>query len=154
MGVEADRRLNEAIEAVPGGPVFWGGVLVGWAVIGFGIFGAITIGRRINYSFAIWFLGGLLVHDFLVAPIVFTVGKALRRVVAGRYRAAITAALVVSAFFVVVSIPFLGRFGMRADNATVLPRNYTTGLLVMLAIVWTFTAATIVWTRWAWRRER
>lgn len=119
-------------------------------MIAFGIWGAIFVGRRIDHGFAIWLIGGLLAHDLVVAPLVFGAGAVLRRTVPEAYRGAVTAALVVSAMFVVASIPVLGRFGARPDNATLLPRDYTTGLLVVLAIVWSATAIVLVR---AWRNR-
>ena len=150
MGLQADRQLIDQ-ERIPSGRVFWTGVIAGWAVIAFGIWGAIFESRNVDHRLAVWLVGGLLVHDLVIAPIVFATGMILRRAVPARSRATISAALIVSAIFVVTSIPMLGRFGEREDNPTALPGNYTAGLMVMLAIVWSFTA--LVMLR-AWRRSR
>lgn len=129
-----------------GGRLFWTSVLVGWAIIAFGIFGALSQANRSHpRSVLIWLVAGLIAHDMLVAPIVFTAGRALRRVVPGRVRAAVHAGLILTGVFVIASIPVLGGFGRRADNLTILPRNYVVGLLVVLAVVWLATAAAMTW---------
>jgi hypothetical protein len=45
------------------------------------------------------------------------------------------AGLVVLGTLTVVAIPFLGRFGAREDNPTLLDRNYVGGYLVVVALV-------------------
>ena len=150
MGLEADRHLIDP-SRIPGGRVFWAGVVVGWAVIAFGIWGAIFEGLNVKPSFVIWLIGGLLVHDLLVAPLVFATGMVLRRALPARYRATVHAALILSAVFVLASIPVLGRFGASEDNPSALPRNYTAGLLIMLAIVWGVTALFLLR---AWRTSQ
>lgn len=143
--------MKDATARVPGGWLFWCGVLIGWAVMAFGVWGAIYEGRRVDQSLAIWMIGGLVAHDLVAAPLVFLAGATLRRVVGSRYRAAVHAALFVSAMFVVVSVPVLGGFGLRRDNPSVLPRDYATGLLVILAAIWTLTAVVLFM---AWRASR
>ena len=51
-----------------------------------------------------------------------------------------------------VSIPVLGRFGFRPDNRTLLPRDYSVGLIVALAAVWLLTTATFLIIEWRRRR--
>jgi hypothetical protein len=137
MGIEADRELEAAKARVPGGPVFWTGVLMGWGAIAFGVVGALNISSDTHpRSLAIWLVGSLLVHDLAIAPAVFVIGRVLRRKVADRFRAALQAVLYLSAVLVVVSIPVIGRFGARRDNPTLLPRDATTGLIVALALIW------------------
>jgi hypothetical protein len=141
MGIEADRPLNERRE-IPSGRLFWLAVAVGWAVMGFGFAGALTEANRSHpRSLAIWMAGCLIAHDFVLAPIVFAVGKALRRVTSGLGRSLVQACLFLSGVIFLVSIPVLGRFGERPDNPTLMPRNYGIGLVVALVTVWLATTA-------------
>ena len=137
---------------MPGGRLFWSAVVVGWGIIAFGVGGALVDSRLTHpRSMAIWLVGCLLVHDFVVAPLVFGVGRALRRVVAGPDRKLLQSFLLLSGVIFLVSVPVLGRFGQRPDNPTLLPRDYAVGLIVALVAVWGATTATffLIW----WRRR-
>jgi hypothetical protein len=152
MGVEADRPLTSRRE-VPSGPLFWTAVAVGWAVIGFGIVGALTEANRSHpRSLGIWLVGCLVAHDFILAPMVFAVGKTLRRVTSGLDRGLLQACLFLFGVIFLTSIPVLGRFGQRPDNPTLMPRDYGLGLIVTLVAVW--LATTSVFLVIGWRRRR
>ena len=136
----------------PAGPVFWTGVMVGWTVIVAGVVGAIVDARLTHpRSMAIWIVGCLVAHDFVLAPIVFTVGKAVRRVASGAGRKLLQTCFVLYGALMLVSIPVLGRFGQRPDNETLLPRDYGVGLIVALSVVWLATTAVFL-ALW-WRRR-
>jgi hypothetical protein len=95
---------------------------------------------------AIWLVGGVVLHDVVLAPltiaVVALVAATLRRPVPGP----VATAAVVLASVTVVAIPVLGRFGARADNPTLLDRNYVLGwlglatLTLVVAGVATFAA--------------
>ena len=123
------------------GTTFWVLGLLGWAAIAYAAWGVVAHpGGTDPPNFGVWFVGGLLVHDLVVAPIVLMVGVAIRRRVR-RGRAAVQAALIVSATLCLFSLPVLLGLGGLRDNPTLLPRNETAGLLVLLAVVWAVTAA-------------
>jgi hypothetical protein len=132
--------------------VFWGGVLVGWTVILAGVVG-VFVDARLTHprSMAIWIVGCLVAHDFVLAPIVFGIGKTLRRVVSGPERKLLQSCFVLYGALFGVSIPVLGRFGQRPDNETLLPRDYGVGLIVTLTVVWLSTTA-VFFALW-WRRR-
>ncbi|HYZ93984.1 MAG TPA: hypothetical protein VFA34_16550 [Actinomycetota bacterium] len=138
---------------LPGGGLFWTAVVVGWGIILFGVGGALADSRFTHpRSMAIWIVGCLIAHDFVLAPIVFGIGKALRRAASGADRRLLQASLLLFGVIFLVSIPVLGRFGFRPDNPTLLPRDYAVGLIVTLATVWIFTTATFFFV--SWRRRR
>ena len=142
MGIEADRPLTPPARDLPSGPLFWTAVIVGWGIILFGVGGALVDARFTHpRSMAIWIVGVLIAHDFVLAPLVFAVGKGLRRVASGADRRLLQACLFLFGIFVLVSIPVLGRFGQRPDNPTLLPRDYAVGLIVSLGVVWAGTTA-------------
>jgi hypothetical protein len=152
MGIEADRHVEAH---TPSGPFFWVCVLVGWAVMGFGIVGALDNATFTHpRSFAIWVVGSLAVHDLVIAPLVFLTGGALHRIVPSMMRGAVQTATILSALFVALSIPIVGAFGARPDNPTLLPRNAAVGLLLCLGTVWAFaaTVGVVAWRRHARRR--
>ncbi len=138
--------------ASPGGPVFWVAVAVGWAVMAFGVVGALDNAADTHpRSLAIWLVGSLAVHDALIAPATFIVAGVLRRALAPPLRAVVQAALIVSAVIVIVSIPVVGGFGSTPDNPSALPRNYALGLAVAVGLVWACSAVAL---GLAWRRAR
>ncbi len=76
-----------------------------------------------------------LAHDLVLAPVVLALGVVTRRLVPTRVRSAVQGAWLVSAVLLLVAIPGLGRFGAKADNPSVLPRDYPTGLAVGVGTV-------------------
>jgi hypothetical protein len=84
----------------------------------------------------VWALAGVLLHDFVFAPLCVTLGFAGRRLIPGKWWAPVVAAALCSVVLTLLAIPVYGKPGMRPDNMTVLDRNYPLGLWVSLAIVW------------------
>jgi len=125
------------------GHVFWVGLVLGWAIIGFGVWGVIhTRAQAVPVALTAWLVGAAIVHDFLVAPVVFAVGIALRRSLKGRIRVSIQAGLLVSGVVLAYSFPLLLGYGRRPSNPTVQPNDYVVNVVVVLAAIWT---AGFVW---------
>jgi hypothetical protein len=120
------------------GKVFWPLAAVGLGVIGFGILGLFHDSARTHPDqWARWFLGAALVHDFVLAPLVFGSSHLLRRVIGRRWRASLIAAGISSGVLLLLSFPLIRRYGADPNNVSILPQNYTMNLLIILAIVWT-----------------
>lgn len=96
-------------------------------------------------------VGGALIHDLLVAPVVIGVGVAVARVVKGRARSVLQAALLATAALALFSYPLVRAYGKAAHNPTSVPRNYAANLAIVLGVVWA-VAALVVAVRVA-RRE-
>lgn len=124
-------------EEPPSGAVFWVLSAIGSAMILFGIYGVVHDQARIHpASYLKILVGGLLVHDLLVAPAIILVGVVLRRAVPGRVRGPVQAALAISAVLALVSVPVIGGYGRLANNPSVLySHHYTRALVVLVAIV-------------------
>ncbi|MFG2833562.1 hypothetical protein ACGFZH_00355 [Streptomyces zaomyceticus] len=87
----------------------------------------------------VWLAGAVLVHDGLIAPLVFAI--AALAVAAGlRMRGAPRTALIVAGSLTVIALPPLLRPGGVA-NATVLPLDYTRNWLLAMAGVAGITVA-------------
>ncbi len=86
-------------------------------------------------SVARWLVAGVLLHDVVLAGLVLLVGFAVTRVVPAAARAPVTVAAVVFAPTTLLAVPVLGRFGAKADNPTLLDRDYAAGWLVLTAVV-------------------
>ena len=127
------------------GPRFWISAAAGWAVIGFALRGILqhSLDTRPG-ELARFVVGGALLHDLVVAPVVILVGVAVARAVPARARATVQAALVVSAVVGLFSYPLVRDFGLAANNPTSLPHNYARNLLVVLGVVWAVAAAAVV----------
>lgn len=120
-------------------------LIAGALVTGYGIVGLILDGARTHPSEWIrWFAGGLIAHDFVLAPLVTILGLAIVRWVPGSWRAPVQAGLVVSGIVTLSAWPFLRGYGRNPDNPSILPNDYPEGLGMVLALVWiTVLAATL-----------
>ncbi len=127
------------------GPLFWVSAAIGWAVIAWGLRGIFekSLDTRPG-NLAKFVVGGALLHDLLVAPLVIVAGVLLARAVPGRARAVVQGALAVSGIVALFSYPLVRAYGLVANNPTSLPRNYTAGLLVVLGVVWAVAAAAVI----------
>jgi hypothetical protein len=105
-----------------------------------------------NLDTLLWLVGGVVVHDALLAPVVIGLGVMLSRVVPAGARAAAVAGLVVLGTLTLLAVPFLGGFGRdnAPDNTTLLDRDYTAGYLVLVAAV----LVLVVLPVWALTRRR
>jgi hypothetical protein len=63
-------------------------------------------------------------------------------------RAPVAAGFVVLGTLTVLAVPVLGRFGERADNPTILDRDYTAGWLVVAALTLAAVLVGLAWERW------
>lgn len=85
---------------------------------------------------AIWAGAGVVLHDFVFAPLCVALGFAGRRLIPHHWWAPVAVAALCSVILVLLAIPVFDRPGARPDNHTVLDRNYPLGLFVSLVIVW------------------
>ena len=99
---------------------------------------------RDHIDILLWLAGGVLVHDVLIALASLAVGLVVMRVAPTLVRGPVAAGLMVLGTVTLAAIPVLGRFGERADNPTLLPRDYTAGWLVFAALVLIAVAVGVV----------
>ncbi len=129
----------------PAGPRFWISAAVGWAVIGWGVFGIFSNSLDTRpANLAKFVVGGALLHDLLVAPVIILAGVLIGRAVPGRARGPVQAALVVSGIVALFAWPLVRGYGLAANNPTSLPHNYGLNLLIVLGVVWAAAAAAIL----------
>jgi hypothetical protein len=131
------------MSAVPRrGALFWLTAAAGWAVILWGVRGALHhhIDTRPD-QLVRFLLGGALVHDLVLAPAVLVVGVLIARRVGGRWRAPLQSALFISATLALFTYPQLRGYGRVLHNPTSLPHNYATNLAVVVAAVVVATTA-------------
>jgi hypothetical protein len=126
------------------GPLFWISAAAGWVLIGFGLLGILT--NRLDTrpaNLATFVVGGALVHDLFFAPVVLLAAVALARIVPGRARSTVLAALVVTGALVLFSWPLVRAYGLAAHNPTSLPHNYTANLAIVVGLVWAVAAVVL-----------
>jgi len=101
-----------------------------------------------------WLLGGIIVHDALIAPVVFVLCFVLYRITSLRVRQALAAILLIGGSALIVVLPDVLRKGRNA-NLTVTPLDYRRNLIiVLLAVVGGVVLATVASARRAARRAR
>ncbi|MGZ8801217.1 MAG: hypothetical protein ACXWZL_00985 [Mycobacterium sp.] len=111
-------------------------VVAGVAV---GAYGAVLLwdnSSTVLVRIAVWALVGVVVHDFVFAPLCAAVGMAGRTLIPVRWQSPAAVAALCSVVLVVLAIPVYSRPGARPDNPTVLDRDYAAGLWTAIAAVW------------------
>ena len=124
------------------GPLFWSSAAAGWALILWGVRGALH--HRIDTrpgQLARFLLGGALAHDLVLAPLVLLAGTALARTVRGRWRAPVQAALFISGTLLLFTYPALRGYGRVLHNPTSLPHDYAANLVLVVGAVVVGSAA-------------
>jgi hypothetical protein len=85
---------------------------------------------------ACWAAAGVVLHDFVFAPLCVALGFAGRRLIPRAWWAPIAVAALCSVVLALLAIPVFSRPGAHLDNPTVLDRNYPLGLWLSIAVVW------------------
>lgn len=128
--------------------VFTACAIPGLAILGYGIYGLVhSSGQTRPTQWVRWFLGGLLIHDFVIAPAVFLVAVFLIARVPQPWRAPLQGGLIASGMLILAAWPYVAGYGRRPDNLTLLPNNYGHSLLVVLTFVWVVAVAIALWRR-------
>ncbi|WP_309231104.1 hypothetical protein [Nocardia sp. SYP-A9097] len=92
-------------------------------------------------SVALWFAGGILLHDGVFAPIAATLGVAARRMLPASWWAPVACGAVCTVTLLLIAVPVIGRAGALRTNPTILDRDYVLGLLISIAMVWALVIA-------------
>ena len=111
--------------------------VIRWVTALFGLVGAtygtvllVDLGGPNLVATAEWVVGGIILHDAVLAPVTLLLGALLARLARGLIPSALVVSGVVLGTVTIAAIPVLGRFGARADNPTLLDRPYLAGWAV------------------------
>ena len=119
---------------------------VGLGILGVvaGVYGAFLMFSRQDLDalleVGIWMAVGVVVHDFVLAPLLIGVGVLVPRLPAA-VRESAAVGLVVLGSVTLLAVPVLGRFGVEADNPTLFDRPYAAGWAVLAGLVLAGVAA-------------
>jgi hypothetical protein len=128
---------------------WWTGLAVGGAVGLFGLAGLLRdAAKAMPAVWLRWLVGLLLVHDFVLAPLVHLVGRGLRDRAPKVWRWPLQLGLVTSGVLVLASVPVLLGVGRATQpgNASMLPGDYPIALSGVLAVVWLGVLAFGIWS--------
>jgi hypothetical protein len=112
------------------------GMTVGAAMVGYGGWLLLERGGGALWSVGVWFGGGLVVHDLVLAPLAALLGGLVLRVAPPSARAPIQAALVISGCIVLATLPLLLGAGRDPTVPSQQPLPYGRNVLAVLALVW------------------
>ena len=141
---------------------WWTGLSVGGAVGLFGLAGLpANAAATMPLVWLKWLVGLLLIHDFILAPLVHLVGRRLRMWTPEVWRWPLQLGLVTSGVLVLASVPVLVGVGRSTQpgNASVLPGSYPLALAGVLIAVWLSILTLGIWgstrrrSRWPGRPE-
>jgi hypothetical protein len=120
------------------------GLMLGVPVMAYAVRGALVDAHLTHPAeLARWIVGLAVVHDLVLVPLVLAVGVTLRRRVPSPTWPPVRAALLTTAVMAAVAWPFLRGYGRNPAVPSLLPRDYTTGLLAAVAAIWLVTGACI-----------
>lgn len=120
------------------------------AGVALGAYGAVLLLDQppvVLVRIAVWAAAGVILHDFVFAPLCTALGFAGRRLLPAVWRAPVAVAALCSVVLVLLAIPVYDKPGARPDNLTVLDRDYVTGLWIALAVVWVCVPVYLLATR-------
>lgn len=106
---------------------------LGVLLAAYGVWLLLTRGRDL-LDVGVWLVAGVLLHDAVLAVVTVALGALAVRLAPVALRAPLVVGFVVLAPLTVLAVPVLGRFGARADNPTLLDRDYTAGWLVLAGL--------------------
>lgn len=120
----------------------WPLYLLGVGIAGWGLVGLLSNASRTDpLNWAIFFVGSILGHDALLAPIVLLAAAVGVRRIPATYRGVIQAGAVISGAVTLLAMPVVLGLGRRADVPSQLPLPYVRNLLIVLGGIWLGVAA-------------
>ena len=114
----------------------WALVAMGVAIGGYGAWQLWEFPTDALLRIAVWAAAGVIIHDFVFAPLTAALGYTSRRLIKGRWWPPVAVAAMCSITLVLLAIPVFDTPGAKPDNPSVLDRDDPLGLGVSLALVW------------------
>jgi hypothetical protein len=112
--------------------------VLGAVVLGYGVLLAVDTDPVVETG--VWFVGGTILHDAVIAPVVGVVGWLVVRVVPPVWRAPVAVGMASTGVLALLALPELVRPYPAPDNPGLHERNYVAALLIGVAVVWVLAA--------------
>jgi hypothetical protein len=106
--------------------------LAGVAAAGYGVVLLWDNPPVIMVRIAVWAVAGVVLHDFVFAPVCAALGFAGRRWLPPNWQLPLGVAALCAVVLGLLAVPVLTKPGLRPDNTTVLDRDYSLGLQLSL----------------------
>jgi hypothetical protein len=113
--------------------------VLGAVMLGYGVLLAVDTDPMVETGF--WFVGGTLLHDAIIAPVVGVVGWLVVRVVPPVWRVPVAVGAALTGVLTLLALPELVRPYSAPANPGLHERNYLVALLISLAVVWVLAVA-------------
>ncbi len=116
--------------------MFWVSAAAGWAVVAWGVAGALRHHIESRPIDLLRFVaGGILIHDLAAVPLTLLVAVVVNRAVPAGSRRWVQATLFIVGCLVLFAYPLLRGFGRLPTNPTALPHNYAVNLALVVLVV-------------------
>ncbi len=142
-----ERDPDDAVELDerPSPWVFVPALIAGWWIIVFGLRTALDDPADAHpFALVVHIITFDLVHDAVIAPVLFIGAWLIGKVVPPIARGPVRAAAAATALYVAIAYPLVRRWGRRPGNSSTLPLDYGRNLAIVIAVVWLLAAVVIV----------
>lgn len=123
----------------------------GLGLAAFGVVRLLELGGENLRAAGTWLIGGVVLHDAVLAPATLLLWLLVVRVLGRKPPAAVIVGAVVLATTTLVAVPVLGREQARPDNATLLDRDYLLGWFVLAGLTLLLVAGALLRARFSRR---
>lgn len=117
---------------------------VGVAMMAWGLRGLLTTASTKPLNWGKFFLGGVIAHDLLFAPVFALVAVLAVGHIPAAYRSYVQAGVLITGLLTLVSLPMVLHPGGRPDDPSTLPLPYGRNLAITLACIWAAVLVTAV----------
>ena len=122
-------------------------VVLGLALLALGGFVLLVDVKPQQYlGIVTWFLGALIIHDGILAPVVFAIGLGMRRAstrIPFAVLVIVQGALVTIALLVAIVVPEILKKSIGTGNETLLPLDYARNLSIVIVALLALAAVLI-----------
>jgi hypothetical protein len=120
-------------------------VAIGLGFLGIGAYALLSqVALNTLPNLFLWLVGGLFLHDAILAPIVAIIGFFLSKSLAEGTRHIVEGGLIVAGVISLIALPVVISGGKTESNPSLLPLDYSRNLLVALVIIGALTGLLVV----------
>lgn len=113
------------------------------------VVGGVVLGQEVRptryLGILTWFIGALILHDAIIAPLVVLVSLIGRRMrIAPVVQALVQAGLVLAGIVTLLVVPEILKQRIKVASSSILPQDYLTHLVVYLVVIAALTALAVM----------